>query len=90
MPEDKAQTNFTDPDVEDHEVSNKGLDYCFNAQAVVDEEHQIIVAAEASDAANDKQQGVPMGAATLANLEAAGIERPREEGRVEPRPGRSR
>ncbi len=38
---------------------------------------QIIVAAEVTAAANDKQQAVPMGRAALANLEAAGIERPR-------------
>jgi transposase len=79
-PEDKAQTSFTDPESKIMRVSNKGFDYCFNAQAVVDEEHQIILAAEVSGAANDKQQAVPMGAATLANLEAAGIGRPREEG----------
>jgi transposase len=80
VPEDKAQTNFTDPTSKIMKVSNKGFDYCFNAQAVVDEEHQIILAAEASDEANDKRQGAAMGAATMANLEAAGIERPREEG----------
>ena len=79
-PEDKAQTNFTDPEAKIMKVSNKGFDYCFNAQAVVDEGHQIILAAEVSAAANDKQQAVPMGAAALANLEAAGIERPRDEG----------
>ena len=78
-PEDKAQTNFTDPESKIMKVSNKGFDYCFNAQVVVDEAHQIILAAEVSAAANDKQQGVPMGAAALANLEAAEIERPREE-----------
>jgi transposase len=75
-PEDSAQTNFTDPESKIMKVSNKGFDYCYNAQAVVDEEHQIILAPDVSAAANDKQQGVPMGAATLANLEAAGIERP--------------
>ena len=57
-------------------VSNKGFDYCFNAQAMVDGAHQIIVAAETCDAANDKEQAVPMADATLANLEAAGIEWP--------------
>ena len=57
--------------------SNKGFDYSYNAQAVVDGEYQIIVAAEVTPAANDKQQAVPMGRAALANLEAAGIERPR-------------
>jgi hypothetical protein len=44
---------------------------------VVDDADQIIVAAEVTPAANDKQQAVPMGRAALANLEAAGIERPK-------------
>jgi hypothetical protein len=43
----------------------------------VDGECQIIVAADGTQAANDKQQAVPMGRAALANLEAAGIERPK-------------
>jgi transposase len=75
-PEDKAQTNFTDPEAKIMKQSNKGFDYSFNAQAVVDGENQIIVAAEVSRAANDKQQGVPMARAALDNLNAAGIERP--------------
>jgi hypothetical protein len=57
--------------------SNKGFDYSYNAQAVVDGEDQIIVAAEVTPATNDKQQAVPMARAALENLEAAGIERPR-------------
>ena len=57
--------------------SNKGFDYCYNAQAVVDAEEQIIVAAEVTSAANDKQQAVPMAQAALENLNAAGIERPK-------------
>ena len=57
--------------------SNKGFDYSYNAQAVVDGANQIIVAAEVVRAANDKQQAVPMAQAALANLEAAGIERPK-------------
>jgi transposase len=85
-PEDSAQTNFTDPESKIMKVSNKGFDYCFNAQVVVDEEHQIILAAGVSAAANDKQQAVPMGQATLANLEAAAIERPRAEGECLPIP----
>ena len=75
-PEERAQTNFTDPEAKIMKVSNKGFDYCFNAQAMVDGAHQIIVAAETCDAANDKEQAVPMADATLANLEAAGIEWP--------------
>ena len=76
-PEDKAQTNFTDPEAKIMKQSNKGFDYSFNAQAVVDAANQIIVAAEVTNAANDKQQAVPMGQAALDNLKAAGIERPK-------------
>src|SRR5215469_7383920 len=55
-PEDKAQTNFTDPEAKIMKQSNKGFDYSYNAQAVVDGAEQIIVAAEVTRAANDKQQ----------------------------------
>jgi transposase len=79
-PPDKAQTNFTDPVAKIMKTSNKGFDYCVNAQAVVDEAHQIIVAADPTFAANDKQQAVPMGQAALKNLEAAGIELSRQDG----------
>src|SRR5258707_9904027 len=75
-PEDKAQTNFTDPEAKIMKQSNKGFDYSYNAQAVVDAEEQIIVAAEVTNQANDKQQGVPMSPAALDNLKAAGIEPP--------------
>jgi len=77
IPEDKAQTNFTDPAAKIMKQSNKGFDYSYNAQAVVDGEEQIIVAAEVTAAANDKRQGVPLGQAALGNLDAAGIERPK-------------
>jgi transposase len=76
-PEDKAQTNFTDPEARIMRQSNKGFDYSYNAQAVVDGEYQIIVAAEVTPAANDEQQAVPMGRAALENLEQAGIQRPK-------------
>jgi len=76
-PEDKAQTNFTDPEAKIMKQPDKGFDYSFNAQAVVDAANQIIVAAEVTAAANDKRQGVPLGQAALDNLDAAGIERPR-------------
>jgi transposase len=75
-PADKAQTNFTDPASKIMKQSNKGFDYSYNAQAVVDGANQIIVAAETTAEANDKQQAVPMAQAALHNLEAAGIERP--------------
>jgi transposase len=76
-PEEKAQTNFTDPEAKIMKQSNKGFDYSFNAQAVVDGANQIIVAAEVTRAANDKQQAVPMARAALDNLSAAGIEQPK-------------
>jgi transposase len=76
-PEDKAQTNFTDPEAKIMKQSNKGFDYSYNAQAVVDGAEQVIVAAEVTSAANDKQQAVPMAQAALNNLGAAGIERPK-------------
>src|SRR6202162_5579305 len=75
-PADKAQTNFTDPEAKIMKQSNKGFDYSYNAQAVVDSANQIIVSAEVTNQANDKQQAVPMARAALANLQAAGIERP--------------
>jgi hypothetical protein len=77
LPEDKAQTNFTDPEAKIMKQSNKGFDYSYNAQAVVDSAEQIIVAAEVTNQANDKQQAVPMVRAALENLEAAGIELPK-------------
>lgn len=76
-PADKAQTNFTDPDAKIMKTSNKGFDYCFNGQCVVDEEHQLIVAAQVTAQANDKQQAIPLAQATLDNLAAAGIELPK-------------
>jgi transposase len=75
-PADKAQTNFTDPEAKIMKQSNKGFDYSYNAQAVVDSANQIIVSAEVTNQANDKQQAVPMARAALDNLQAAGIERP--------------
>lgn len=76
-PEDKAQTNFTDPEAKIMKQSNKGFDYSYNAQAVVDGENQIIVAAEVTTQANDKQQAVPLARAALDNLAAAAIEQPK-------------
>jgi transposase len=73
-PEDKAQTNFTDAEAKIMKQANKGFDYSYNAQAVVDSAEQIIVAAETTNAANDKEQAVPMAQAALNNLKAAGIE----------------
>jgi len=75
-PEEKAQTNFTDPEAKIMKQSNKGFDYSYNAQAVVDGANPIIVAAGVTRDTNDKQQALPMARAALENLKAAGIERP--------------
>lgn len=75
-PADKAQTNFTDPEAKLMKQPNKGFEYSYNAQAVVASQQQLIVAAEVTNQANDKQQGVPRAKAALENLEAAGIARP--------------
>jgi transposase len=77
-PADRAQTNFTDSEARIMKQSNKGFDYSYNAQAVVDAEAQIIVAAQVTREANDKQQAAPMAQAALNNLDAAGIAKPTE------------
>lgn len=74
-PDDKAQTSFTDPELKIMQQNNKGWDYGGNAQMVVDDACQIIVAADVVLQTNDKQQAVPMAEKALANLQAAGIER---------------
>jgi transposase len=84
VPGDKAQTSFTDPELKIMQQSNKGWDYGGNAQVVVDDACQIIVACDVVIQSNDKQQAVPMAIQALANLEAAGIERPRDaQGQVQ-------
>ena len=60
-PEPKAQRNFTDPDSRImKDGATKEFVQAYNAQAVVDEQAQVIVAASITQEANDKQQLVPM------------------------------
>jgi transposase len=73
VPGPKDQINFTDPESRIMKASNKGWDQCGNAQAVTNE-HQIILAADVTDQANDVRQVVPMVDQTRANLDAAGVE----------------
>ena len=75
-PDDKAQTNFTDPELQIMRTNNKGWEYCGNAQASVDAAHQIIVACDVTTESNDTQQAAPMAQMTVAHLEQAGITRP--------------
>lgn len=56
---DTSQENFTDPQSRIMKTG-KGFEQCYNAQVAVDEEAQIIVAAEVVQDTNDKQQLVPL------------------------------
>src|SRR3989475_7490015 len=77
-PADKAQTNFTDPELHIMQTHNKGWEYCGNAQASVDGACQIILACDVTEASNDKQQAEPVAQATLATLTQAALERPKD------------
>jgi transposase len=83
-PAEKAQTNFTEPELPIMKTANKGWDCCGNAQASVDDGCQIILACDVTDQCNDKQQAEPMAAATRDQLEQAGIVPETDES--EPRP----
>src|SRR5207302_3916190 len=84
VPDEKAQTSFTDPELKVMQQSNKGWDYGGNAQVVVDDACQVILACDVVIEANDKRQAVPMAQQALADLAAAGIERPRDaQGQVQ-------
>lgn len=78
-PADNAQSNFTDPELHIMQTTNKGWEYCGNAQVSVDATCQIILACDVTDAANDKQQAEPVAQATLATLAQAGIAPPQDE-----------
>jgi transposase len=72
VPDPKDQINFTDPESRIMRASNKGWGQCGNAQAVTNG-HQIILAADVTDQANDVRQAVPMVDQARANLDAAGV-----------------
>jgi transposase len=68
-PEAKAQRNFTDPESKImQDGATKGFEQAYNAQIVVDEAHQIIVAEDLVTQANDKQQLATMLAQVETNL----------------------
>ena len=71
MPEDQAQRNFTDAESSIMPAPG-GRDFlqAYNCQAVVDHEHQVIVAARATNQASDKQQAVAMIEEVIANVGA--------------------
>ena len=59
-PEPKAQSNFTDPESQIMKTSTEGFQQCYNAQMVVDEAHQIIVATDVEAQASDQGQMLPL------------------------------
>ncbi|MDA8359582.1 MAG: IS1182 family transposase [Actinomycetota bacterium] len=72
-PSGRAQRNFTDPESRMMKT-NDGYQYAFNAQAMVDEEAQIIVGHSVSNQASDVQQLMEMIKISEATLCAADIE----------------
>jgi transposase len=67
VPEDKAQDNFTDPQSRIMKLGGS-FEQCYNAQAVVDAESQLIVAIGLGSNAADNEQLVPMVEAVKENL----------------------
>lgn len=59
VPEDKAQDNFTDPESRIMKMGNT-YEQCYNAQAAVDAENQIILATGLTNNAADNGQLLPM------------------------------
>jgi hypothetical protein len=69
-PGEKAQRNFTDPDSRImRDGATKSFEQSYNCQAVVDSEAQVIVAAQVTQQANDKQQVKPLIEQMKVNLE---------------------
>ena len=59
-PEPKAQSNFTDPESQIMKTSAEGFQQCYNAQTLVDEAHQFIVATDVEAQASDQGQMLPL------------------------------
>ena len=58
-PEEKAQSNFTDPQSRIMKTSNDGFQQCYNAQVAVDGAQQLVVATAVTANASD-QGGLPL------------------------------
>jgi transposase len=66
-PEDKAQRNFTDPDSRIMKTNDGSFHYCYNAQAVVDDAHQVIVATRLDNSSADSPAFADMADEVIAN-----------------------
>jgi transposase len=75
-PKPKAQRNFTDPESKIMKTSDGSFHQCFNGQAIVDSQAQVIVAAELSDQAPDAEQLEPALGQLADNLDALDAELP--------------
>lgn len=60
VPKPTAQRNFTDPDARIMKTADGSFHYCYNAQAVVDAHHQVIIATRLNNTPTDVQQLIPM------------------------------
>ena len=70
-PDDKAQRNFTDPDSRIMPgPGGRDFQQSYNCQAMVDHEHQVIVADRATNQSSDKQQAVAMVEEVIGNVGA--------------------
>jgi transposase len=70
VPKPQAQRNFTDPESRIMKTSDGSFHQCYNAQAVVDEAHQVIVATALTNQAADAPHLPAMLDATLGNVGA--------------------
>jgi len=66
-PRPKAQRNFTDPHSRIMKTSDGSFHQCFNAQAVVDDAHQVIVATDLNNCAADIGNLIGMTEQAVAN-----------------------
>ena len=71
LPAPKAQRNFTDPESRIMKTADGSFHQCYNDQAVVDADHQVIVATDLTDVGNDVAALVPMVEETVANTGTA-------------------
>jgi len=77
-PKPTAQRNFTDPESKIMKTSDGSFHQCYNGQAIVDSEAQVIVAAELSDQAPDAEQLEGALDQLHENLDATGAELPED------------
>ncbi|QIV79882.1 IS1182 family transposase [Mycolicibacterium frederiksbergense] len=66
-PKPKSQRNFTDPESKIMLTGDGAFHQCYNAQAVVDSDHQVIVATELGTNASDVMNLISMTEQTLTN-----------------------